>query len=723
MFAQTTFIDATINSNDSVLFNAQSNIPAHGDINTLLRFDIEDDRWTAISHFPEVMKIAGLPHNTKLFLYNHFGLFQSKETDSGFGTLEAVRGFPSFEEYQMRGPLYSISPSPNGEHVLYYQPSSASLGDLVLLDVQSGENRVVIQNYPLRTSEEAAKWSPSGKYFIYEREGKLYYFTLGQTVIAERFRYIGPGTLDSVEWQEDSSLYYILNSLIYHFVPSDLFIATVYHDIIRNIHIRGELQIEFDPSVDRFFVSPNEQNIAVLKANGRLLIQKIRRANIFIKPIPITLFQMPSNELVLFYFWVSDDGLKLFTRRYDGEKRSRMIFIQGKDSWDVQETEFSYEIQKVRLSPNRHHIALLDTGGTLRIYAANNGQKILSTQNDDHYVEMQWSSPVELVLGGKRRSIRVDIFGERVPVAISQFKDYGFLRNQEGVYLRLDNNETMVFTGATWREGTSRDTPLPPKSFNTYYTMGFHDNASAVFTNQPFILFPNNSSKFILNYQNNIAHILYGSSLQNGQVGLAMELTQSSIGALQSLDVLERNNYRSSVFINGEFLQRNHAISSYFARSGQEIGSLFIVYTDLRQNQFIATSSFIIENLRQLETLYTAITKQSIKRIWRLPYNFVNDRIRDISAGQKYSQSVRYQLIEADFYLDGSKDGEENIHQSMDEIIQQVGNNSILALNISLTDDDAMSDRTVHVFEQLEIFIKALQNKGLYLVPVTEVNR
>lgn len=95
--------------------------------------------------------------------------------------------------------------------MLFYRQKSVSYADLILFNVKEKKEVVISEHVGFSFDDLVAKWSGDSKFFIFVKEGMLYYYSIdqlaGSRVIAEQLRSIGPGSIRSVNWSSRNDLF------------------------------------------------------------------------------------------------------------------------------------------------------------------------------------------------------------------------------------------------------------------------------------------------------------------------------------------------------------------------------------------------------------------------------------------------------------------------------------------------------------------------------------
>jgi hypothetical protein len=138
-----------------------------------------------------------------------------------------------------------------------------------MLDVFSGVKTQVASQLERPEKQFPASWSPDSRRFVYEREGKLYYYMADSSGIPEneKIRFIGEGRIDSVFWGRGGDFYYLRGSTLYRVRGTELFTRTLYADFLEIGVVAGKIPFEFDPCFDNFWIAPDAR--ALLVSKGR----------------------------------------------------------------------------------------------------------------------------------------------------------------------------------------------------------------------------------------------------------------------------------------------------------------------------------------------------------------------------------------------------------------------------------------------------------------------
>ena len=266
-----------------------------------------------------------------LQIRNRFGVFRSAP---GFSGLSPVAGLPSFVAGSpvAAGATVPMVTSPDGGSLLFVRQRSAAYGDLVLLDADGGAETVVATGVELSLAEPPALWSPDSRFFVYARGSTLYYFALAQLaegrVLAEELRRVGDGRTANVRWSAAGTLYYLDGSIVYAIEPGELFTRALYAGFLPIGRVAGKIPFAFDPSFDRFHVSPDGRSVLLDKGGRNLFLYRLAAGDFRAtgNPVALPYLYLPRNTTVRRVVWSRANVITLLCAARSGGKAVTTIF-------------------------------------------------------------------------------------------------------------------------------------------------------------------------------------------------------------------------------------------------------------------------------------------------------------------------------------------------------------------------------------------------------------
>ena len=172
VFAKVSFGGLDLSNDGRVLFQAKSSGSGSRAQAALFESRLTDLSLIQLTSFPE--KIELLENNRMIQVRNAFGC--ARLPISG-GIPALAKDFPSFTKTASvtNGLIEEILVSANGKWMLRVEGKSAAYGDLVVVNVSTGEKTTVAGHVERPGKRFPAIWSPDSQVFIYEQNGSLYY--------------------------------------------------------------------------------------------------------------------------------------------------------------------------------------------------------------------------------------------------------------------------------------------------------------------------------------------------------------------------------------------------------------------------------------------------------------------------------------------------------------------------------------------------------------------
>ena len=442
LYAEVTFSGLDLSEDNSLVFSASAELPSGGVFGTLFSADLEEETMRQLSFYPE--RILYLPQVEKLQVQNRFGVFR---TDTGLRSLTPVPRFPSFlrGDSIKTGKIHPADASPDGRYLLFLEQTSPAFADLVLFDISRETETTITRGVELSLTGPNAAWSPDSRFFVYSKGNSLHYFSLdqleGRRVIAEEYRLIGEGTIRSVRWGGDNTLYYLSGSQVYQILGAEFFTRSIYSQLLEIGTIVGKVPFDFDPNFDRFWIAPNGSKI-LLNKGGRniflyLLNSRDYRSVGEIASLPY-LF-LPRNTRVEKVLWSRNDLVTVLTGSIiDGKETTRIFRLDmagGPEDASFEETAEAGARDLV-LSPDSRRVAVVgENGFTVKKYLSWEDERSVSFPKAINAV---WKSPTELILAGESTIESYDLSdGSRSLIAFSQVDDYGFSKETRKVRVKV----------------------------------------------------------------------------------------------------------------------------------------------------------------------------------------------------------------------------------------------------------------------------------------------
>ena len=752
--AEVSFTDLDIEQTQ-LLFAAEAQAPGFGEYRTLFLADLsnvgdritsdgvaggdvlEEAELTQLTFFPEILTY--LPSLRQVQIQNRFGVFRGSVNSGAF---EPVPGFASFVDGASipSGRILPVTASPDGNFLVILEPTGAAYGDLVLQRTDGSDRTVVAEDVELSTEILPARWAPDSEFFVYSRGGSIYYYSISQyergRLLGESFRELGPGTLASVRWSPQSSLYYVSGSLVYEILGPEFFTRSLYSGLLQIGTIIGKLPFPFDPNFDSFTIGPDGET-ALLNKGGRNLFLLYLNPDDFSDASQIlglpSLF-LPRNTRVQQILWSELGQVTILAGsiaqgetastifRLDLRRRDGLEFVQMDDE----------AVHEIQMSPDDGRIALLSSNGVV-VRNATNWSRIQNVRTDEP-IHAVWLDSDRLLIGTLTTIEVVEVeSGERSVVSLSQSSDHDI--SDTGV-TALSGDRVFSYdqqwsvTDAARIAGRKNVAASRFRVFLESLSSGIYRNivmvrrvqgvgTSRLFPppNRVFEPFPMADEPVSFEYFTN------GSRIRSREISFVFNAIDSVEGLTEILNTLAGFNVTATFFVNGEFIRRHPTALAEIADAGHEVGSLFFAYFDMADRRYRITDEFIQEGLSRNEDEYFRATGRELSLLWHAPYYFVSDEILEAARDANYIYVGR-DVDSLDWVPRRTDEGLSQLYRPASQLIERILveklPGSIVSMQVG-TIDAARGGRDDYLFQYLDILINGLLELGYDIVPVSSL--
>ncbi len=758
--AEIRFSDLDLGKGDRLLFRAQADIPGQGTYDTLFEADLPGRRAAQLTVYPE--RATLLQDRTVLQIQNRFGVFR---TAAGWQGLQAIRQFPSFADGTpvSDGRIVPIHTSPDGRFLLFLRARSAAYGSLLLYDLEGEREVPVAEAVEYSLDGPAAAWSPDAAFFIYARAGQLYYYSIGQLregrVLAEEMRRIGPGRIGNVQWGRSDTLFYLTGDLVYELDSRELFTRALYAGFLKIGSVRGKLPFPFDPSFDRFWVSPDGSKVLLDKGGRNLFLYILTREDFLSTGDSLSLpyLYLPRNTRVRQVVW-EVDTITLLADSLTSGRHGTAVYRLGVSPpaapadpaaaaalaappvfRRMEETGVSDMV----LSPDGERIALLmDDRVSLRDATL---WKEVATFPHPRPLHLLWVSEDELILAGawwtELRNLRT---GEVRLISLSQPGEFGWERGgdrvlakvqdrvyargvlAEGEHARSSAGEAADWTPIARLEVRARS--LASDAYRVY----LESLANGSYRNMVMVRSLRTPGTTALLAREQTAYepfpaadepadpagFSHGSRIRQREAALTFDVVENIEGLPTVLDTLARYGLRCTFFVNGEAVRRYPDAVREIAESGHEVGSLFYAWFDMTDARFQVDDEFIRRGLARNEDDFHAATGRELSLLWHAPYYFVNSGILAASRQMNYTYVGR-DVDPLDWVARHSPLAASGLYQRsadlVERVIRQKKPGSIIPVQVGMPE----GGRDDYLFHDLDLLIDTLLRLGYRIVPVS----
>lgn len=747
--AEISFSGLDVSGEETLLFQSEAHSPGRGAYRTLFIAGLRQKAMRQLTVYPE--DAFYLSQSGQFQIFNRFGLFR---TDGNLNNMAPVSHFPAFVGGRRiaTGKIPPLAASPDGAYLVFQRAVSDTRGDLILYNTSTDQEVVIARALKLSYETPPILWAPDSRFFVYAVEGELYYYSLAQLeddrVLSQEYRRIGTGGISSVYWNRSNELYYIEDTQIYQILSGEFFTRSLYSGMFRTGRIVGKLPYCFDPSFDRFWVSPAADKVMVSRGGRSIFLYPLEnedyRETGQIQSLPYLL--LPRSTRVKEVLWSRTGVITLLTGSLAlGEERNRIYrMTPAVDPAADEEAEEAVTlaafkktedrgVRALALSPDETRVAVLNSEGvTLRRYGT---WRNLSSYQHEEPLHVFWAGNSKLILAGKWVSESLDLQnGLRSILTLSQPERYGFTPTREKVQVKTrDYTFTYDQRARTWsseEEFSIRDARVATDYFRVYtrpLAMGPYANQVMIrnvsgYGTEPLFgkegggyeAFPAADDPVSFEVFN------HGSRLRRREVALVFNAVDAVEGLTEILNTLAEYQLKVTFFLNGEFLRRHPGAVKELAESGHEIGSLFHVHFDMADSRYQFDKDFIKRGLATNEDEYFTLTGKELALYWHAPYYYRSEEILDAAASMNYLYVGRdldpldwvgkdYRLINPDLYRPSLS--------LVETILREKKPGSIIPLRVGIPD----GGREDYLFQDLDLLLNGLLKRGYTVVPISQL--
>ncbi|MDR3200938.1 MAG: polysaccharide deacetylase family protein [Spirochaetales bacterium] len=736
---EVTFENLTLSKRNKLLFQALAEGRGHPAYKTLFMADLESGKKKPLTFFPE--DLSFLSGTGGLQIQNRFGVFR---TDKDFSHVAPLEKFPSFlTGTEVRnGKLPYVRTSPDGRFILYIAETSPAYGELILFDSYLSQIHSVSSKFDMSLEGPKAAWSPDSRFFVYEKERGLYYFSIeylfAGKLLAENFRRLGDGGISSVNWDKNGDFYLVSGSLVYKIKQTEIFTRVLYQTLITQGEIVGKIPFAFDPNFDRFWISPDGGHM-ILCVDGRNIFLYTLLMDDYLggESLALPYLYLPRTTHLDTLIWGKNNIATLMTVKMEkGERKTEIYRLDLVKKANLFDKTSDTDIRRIILSPDETYAALLKKDSVeIRDYTL---WKSHNSFSYDEPLDAVWAGE-NLIVGGTKfiQSVSAST-GESRFICFSQPGEFGF----QGENVLVKTGDAIKLFNPATDEWTSVEefSPEPVSTATTEFRVFPDLLPSGTMKNTIMVrnlAAPKTTALFFtprtlydhLDAQTpervDMTNFTHGSRTHRREVSFVFNAIDSVEGLGHILETLADYNIRATFFINGDFIRRNPEAVKEIAASGHEVGSLFFTYFNITDPRFEVTPDFISQGLARNEDSYFKTTGRELSLLWHAPYYFIRSDIIDAAAKMNY----RYIGRDVDSLDWIARRGDSGINQLyhpaadlIERVLEQKKPGSIISMRLGRP-DDGMKDsrRDDYLFQKLDLLINQLLARGYEIVPVSEI--
>ena len=709
------FNDLNLSNDDQLLFKAEFEDQSALFISMLADMSIQQ-----LTAFPEKLQL--IDNGKTILAISRFG---AAKIPAAGGLPSPLPGYPSLasKNIPLWGKLQDLEASSDGRWILYVEPTGPAFGNLLLIDASSGVRRIVSERVELPALDFPAKWSPDSRYFIYSKDSRLYYFPIISdlsVLVNERFRMIGPGSIASISWSPSGHFHYLTGNTLYRVVNPELFTRTVYGDFLSIGTAAGSVPVDFDSTLDRYWLSPDTKSILINK-NGK---------GLFIFPVGEN--QNSAAAQTVFPYAAIPQGTENINVLWASSGQLAIVF-SVKNKITVTRFEITGNSIKNLTSENvpSSSAGVLSPDGSKAAFWSGNGLELwdfakwqlIKTLKNEPVFSCVWINNSQLISGSSRFVEMINILNSDSPdrqICLSGADEFGFAAGSR------DTSQILARTGNEWftTDGAgpwvkADNTQLRQVSLaSERYRVFLEPQRSGNLKNIPMIRSIYSSGTVpLISVQSSGA-----AQARPMEIALCFDLYDDDTGLFQVLAALRRYNIRATFFLNGDFIRCNPLSAAAIAEAGHETASLFYAPVDFSDTRYRITGEFIIQGLARNEDEYFRAVGKELSSMWHPPFFRSSGTVDSAAAAAGYTTAAR--TIDPGDWLSKEEALRLNLRQispslMIEQIMEKKTANAVIPIRLGLL----AGGRDEYLFQRIDVLLDALIRSGCVIVPVSEIVR
>ncbi|NLC91935.1 MAG: polysaccharide deacetylase family protein [Treponema sp.] len=709
VYAKTSFNSLDLNNDNELLFTVRNDLQNTVSYESLFYSEIEDGGAKTtpelLSCYPESIEM--IKNGKVLQIRNRFGRAEYSDETTFFNWKERTDGITSkFLNIE------NISISPDGNWECKIIQDSLFSGALIILNINSGKIIELSSNINIQNGSLPVKWSEDSSILLYEKNENIYFCNpdaLARNVeVDEKYRKIGRGTINSVDWASQKYLAYIDDYILYKINIKELYSLGLYSEIIGKGNIIGRLPVRFNAKTDRFSADSNVLSIVMIQNEHLFSYLKTKSVNfeyldmVYSKPYA----DSSASLLNSFVFWDSSNNPYIWQTKlpYNDKNQKSSIYKISTTLTPILEIEDS---SLPSFCPDKSKLAFVSKS-TVFIYNINSWQKVSSLEGEN-IVSLAWKDNNSMFVGGDKTIKKWDLTKATYEVIM--------LSSVSNSYWDKSSNKIIAENGVdsfynydklkhTWQKIIVENN-FQKQIQNGYYRVFNGTTQNVLFENALYIrtLFGDAVTKPL--YKESVA-----KAPAPKKVAIVFDAYDNADGLPVILSVLKKYNLKATFFINGEFIKRYPSETYQIVVNGHECASMFFSTATITDDSFIIDGDFIRRGLARNEDEFFQCTGSELSLYWHAPYYKTDSSI--IEEGR----NAGYEYISGNSYINTV---ELNSGIEPQEIITKYFNNldKMKSTVFPITIGYAGENKINPLYDYLNLIIKTLLDKNCDIETIT----
>ncbi|MDR1410923.1 MAG: polysaccharide deacetylase family protein, partial [Spirochaetaceae bacterium] len=734
VFAKLNFSGLDLSGDNRLLFLAEADTGGGRLQSALVLSRLTDLSLQQLTAFPE--KIEIMENGRSLQVRNTFGALRLPLTG---GLPRSITGFPAFTEGApvLGGRLDGAAASADGKWLLVVDPVTAAYGNLVLIDTASGIRTVITNSIERPDTAFPARWSPDSRVFVYTKEGKLFYHSLGAGAssaypVDERYRLIGEGNTNSMYWSSAGDFFYIKGSTVYRVRGPDLFARSIYSDFLEIGAVAGKIPFEFDPGFDAFWIAPDFRSILFSKGGRNIFYFPLGLDDYGSdKVVSLPYLMLPRSTYNVSVLWSSGGKVTVLAAVPRGADGKTAIAYR----LDTGGPEMAFKLLDAPPGP----AGALSGDGGKAVFWGEQGCVLydyaewrqIRTISSRPVWDCLWLGDGDLVMGDSSRleRIKITLDGDRAELSrallcLSSAEFYGYEEETGRIAANAGGMWFVTDGSGPWTE-IARPALRARSQVSGRYRVYLEQQNTGPYENLPMIRNTSAAGTSPL-----LRRVSYAGAGEEGgalstaafdggrELALCFDLYDDATGLPQVLETLRRYGIKATFFVNGEFIRRFPGAVRDIVDGGHETASMFFVPIDLSDSRYQINVDFISRGLARNEDEFYNATGRELALLWHPPYFALSSEYIAAAAKAGY-KTIGRDVDPMDWVTRDAAAGRALVQYSAGEMIDRIMDlkkpGSVIPIRLGLLP----GGRPDYLYNRLGVLLDALIRGGYSAVTVS----
>lgn len=715
VFAKISFGTTDLNTNDEVLFTVKQDMTGINSYSSLFYAKLKDGKAEKtpqlLTCYPEQMEL--LQGGAVLQIRNRYGIGRYDTASEKFSWYQVTDEIPLNSL-----PVMPYSVSPDGNWICKIERDTLSSGILTVTNVVSKKSAILCTNVRQSYEKVPVKWAPDSSLLLYEKEGDVYFCNpeafVSNIEMDEKYRKIGRGTINSVNWASEKKLVYVDDYLIYQINSKELYTIGLYSGIIGQGKAVGRFPFQFNPNTDKFSSNPGVNSFVVVQNNRLFSYLKLKKNDVSCDYLDV-IYSNPYTDSTAslidsYIFWDDKANPILWQEKlpYDGSSEIGSVYmLSDKEIPMLNLTDSG----KPLVSPDGKKVAIY-AGKTISVYDVNTW-KLINQLSGENVVSAVWANRNLLYVGGDKTIVRWNLLSNTTEMFMLSSAEAGnWDKLSLSILAKTGANDSDFFRlnkdKLTWKKTAAVDVSYEIQ--NGRYRVFTGSTPNKLYENALYIRSLTKKAETKPMYA-----ISAEKMAEAPKVALVFDAYDNADGLSHTISQLKKFKVDGTFFINGEFIRRYPAETRQIVMNGYDVGSMFFSNTDLVNNPFLVDEEFIRRGLARNEDEFFQCTNKEISVFWHAPYHSANPEII------KYGEKAGYTYINSyNDYNDSEKLDKDITPEKL--ILDYCYTLKLMGGGIvPVTVGFSQGNRLDPLYNYLDLLICALLDCGFELVTVNQL--